>query len=159
VAVTAHTGIVDGITSFEENKSDVHTLEETLSQVSYITGKLPQEAICDRGYRGRKKVADTIISIPSPLPQHSTRYAKNKVRLKFRRRAAIEPLIGHLKQDHRMERNFLKGNYGDFVNCVLAAAGFNLKKMLRKIASSLDSIKRLVSAIYYCLCCMKKLAF
>jgi IS5 family transposase len=159
VAVTAHTGIVVGITSFEENKSDVHTLEETLSQVSYITGKLPQEAICDRGYRGRKKVADTIISIPSPLPQHSTRYAKNKVRLKFRRRAAIEPLIGHLKQDHRMERNFLKGNYGDFVNCVLAAAGFNLKKMLRKIASSLDSIKRLVSAIYYCLCCMKKLAF
>lgn len=151
LAVTAKSGIIVGTTSFEENKSDVHTLEQTLSQVQYITGKLPKEAICDRGYRGRKKVEDTIITIPKPLPASSSRYAKEKVRIKFRRRAAIEPIIGHLKHDHRMDRNFLKGLYGDFVNCVLAAAGFNLKKMLRKIASSLDSIIRFVYIIFYAL--------
>ena len=155
LAVTAGSGIIVGTTSFETNKSDVHTLEETLTQVKYITGKLPKEAICDRGYRGRKKVEDTIISIPKPLPASSSRYAKEKVRLKFRRRAAIEPIIGHLKHDHRMERNFLKGLYGDFVNCVLAAAGFNLKKMLRKIASSLDGITAMVYTIFYALCVKK----
>ena len=159
LALTAKTGIVVGITSFEKNISDVHTLEQTLSQVEYITGKLPKEAICDRGYRGKKKVKDTEITIPKPLPAGSTRYAKEQVRIKFRRRAAIEPVIGHLKYDHRMERNFLKGIYGDFVNCVLAAAGFNLKKMLRKIASSLDSINRWVYSIIYCLLGMKKVAF
>lgn len=158
LALTAKTGIVVGITSFEKNISDVHTLEQTLNQVKYITGKLPEEAICDRGYRGRKKVEDTTITIPKVLPAHSSRYAKEKVRIKFRRRAAIEPIISHLKHDHRMERNFLKGIYGDFVNCVLAAAGFNLKKMLRKIASSLDSIIRLVCSISYCLV-LRKVAF
>jgi len=159
IAITANTGIVVGITSFEENKSDVHTLEQTLTQVKQITGKLPKEAICDRGYRGRKRVEDTAITIPNPLPANSTRYAKEKVRIKFRRRAAIEPIIGHLKQDHRMERNFLKGLYGDFVNCVLAAAGFNLKKMLRKIASSLDGIIRWVYTLFYCLFGTKNLGF
>ena len=163
LAVTAKSGIIVGTTSFEENKSDVHTLEQTLSQVQYVTGKLPKEAICDRGYRGRKKVEDTIITIPKPLPANSSRYAKEKVRIKFRRRAAIEPIIGHLKHDHRMDRNFLNGLYGDFVNCVLAAAGFNLKKMLRKIASSLDSIIRFVYTIIYALFSAKsqsqKLAF
>lgn len=158
LALTARTGVIVGITSFEENKSDVHTLEQTLAQVKYITGKLPEEAICDRGYRGRKKVEDTHIVIPTPLPANSTRYQKEKVRVKFRRRAAIEPTISHLKHDHRMDRNFLKGIYGDFVNCVLAAAGFNLKKMLRKIASSLDSISRFVYSIFYCLI-DKKMAF
>jgi transposase, IS5 family len=158
IALTAKTGIVVGITSFEENKSDVHTLEQTLSQVKYITGKLPKEAICDRGYRGRKKVEATNITIPKPLPADSTRYQKEKVRIKFRRRSAIEPVIGHLKYDHRMDRNFLKGLYGDFVNCVLAGAGFNLKKMLRKIASSLDSIIRWVYSIVYCLVYNKKMA-
>ena len=155
LALTANTGIIVGITSFEKNISDVHTLEQTLAQVKNITGSLPTEVICDRGYRGKKKIEDTTITIPTPLPASSTRYQKEKIRIKFRRRAAIEPIIGHLKHDHRMERNFLKGIYGDFVNCVLAAAGFNLKKMLRKIASSLDSIIRLVYTIFYCLICKK----
>ena len=163
VAVTAKTGIIVGATSFETNKSDVHTLEQTLTQVKYITGQMPKEAICDRGYRGRKKVEDTCITIPHPLPVNSTRYQKEKIRIKFRRRAAIEPIIGHLKQDHRMDRNFLKGLQGDFVNCVLAAAGFNMRKMLRKIASSSDSIIRWFYKVFYCLFSknesMLKLAF
>ncbi len=159
VASTANSGIIVGITSFKENSSDVHTLEQALNQISYVTGHLPKEAICDRGYRGKKQVQGRIITIPKPLPQSSTRYQKEKVRIKFRRRASIEPLIGHLKYDHRMNRNFLKGIYGDFVNCVLAAAGFNLKKMLRKIASSLDNLIRWAYMLIYCLGGSKKVGF
>jgi len=49
----------------------------------------------------------------------------------FKRRAAIEPVIGHMKQDNRMERNYLKGTDGDKMNAILAACGFNLRKLLR----------------------------
>lgn len=137
IALTKTTGIIVGATTFQKNTNDLYTLEQTLKQINYTTGKLPEELICDRGYRGKTKIGDCKISIPKPLPKTATRYQVLKVRLKFRRRASIEPVIGHLKHQHRMARNFLKGLLGDFMNCVLAAAGFNLKKMLRKIASSL----------------------
>ena len=137
IALTKTTGIIVGATTFEKNTNDLYTIEQTLKQIEYTTEKLPEELICDRGYRGKTKIGDCKISIPKPLPNSATRYQKQKVQLKFRRRASIEPIIGHLKHDHRMARNFLKGQMGDFINCVLAAAGFNLKKMLRKIASSL----------------------
>ncbi len=151
IGVTAKTGIIVSVTSFDTNVSDVHTLEQTLQQINYITDRNPTEAICDRGYRGKKNINGTLITIPKPLPVSSSRYDKQKVRNKFRRRSSIEPIIGHLKYDHRMQRNFLKGNYGDFVNCVLAGAGFNLKKMLRLIASSLDSIEYCIYSIIYTL--------
>ena len=51
-------------------------------------------------------------------------------REKFKRRAAIEPIIGHLKSDHRMQRNYLKGFIGDEINLLLAASAFNLKKWM-----------------------------
>ena len=137
IALTKTTGIIVAATTFEKNTNDVYTIEQTLEQINYTTDQLPEELICDRGYRGKTKVNDCKISIPRPLPHKATRYQKQQVQLKFRRRAAIEPVIGHLKYQHRMARNFLKGKAGDFINCVLAAAGFNLKKMLRKLASSL----------------------
>ena len=49
----------------------------------------------------------------------------------FKRRSAIEPVIGHMKEDHRMDRNYLKGVEGDKMNALLAACGFNLRKLLR----------------------------
>ncbi len=138
IALTKTTGIIVGATTFQKNTNDLYTLEQTLEQINYTTGKLPEELICDRGYRGKTKLGDCKISIPKPLAKSATRYQVQKIRLKFRRRASIEPVIGHLKHQHRMARNFLKGLLGDFMNCVLAAAGFNLKKMLRKLASSLN---------------------
>ena len=55
----------------------------------------------------------------------------------MRRRAAVEPVIGHLKDDHRMDRNFLAGQHGDAANAVLAAAGYNFKLLLRWFATLL----------------------
>ena len=51
----------------------------------------------------------------------------------FKRRSAIEPVIGHMKNDNRMDRNYLKGTDGDKLNALLAACGFNLRKLLRAI--------------------------
>ena len=55
----------------------------------------------------------------------------------MKRRAAIEPIIGHLKAEHRMGRNYLKGRDGDLTNAVLAAAGFNFHLLLRWLAALL----------------------
>ena len=65
------------------------------------------------------------------IPNGSTKKELEIKRQKFRRRAAIEPVIGHLKSDHRMARNFLKGFRGDEVNLLMAASAFNLKKWMR----------------------------
>jgi len=65
-----------------------------------------------------------------------SKYQQIKSRKQFKRRAAIEPIIGHLKTDYRLGRNFYKGIFGDNINIMLAAAAFNFKKMMNKWKSS-----------------------
>ena len=149
IAVTKDSGIIVGAVTFEKNVNDVNTLEATLRQVKSNTNQQPTEAICDRGYRGKTIVEGVKILIPKPMPATANKKEIENTKAKFRRRSAIEPIIGHLKFDHRMVRNHLKGIQGDFINCVLAAAGFNLKKMLRKIASSFTHWLNLCLRIYY----------
>ncbi len=72
----------------------------------------------------------TKIIIPDTPGKERTSYEKQKVRKGFKRRAAIEPKIGHLKQDHRLSRNFYKGIKGDNRNVMLAAAAMNFKRMM-----------------------------
>ncbi len=79
-----------------------------------------------------KEVFGTTIVIPDKPGKHRTPYQKQKLRNGFKRRAAIEPKIGHLKQDHRLSRNFYKGIKGDNINVMLAAAGMNFKRMINK---------------------------
>ena len=88
-------------------------------------------AICDRGYRGKRKVGVTSIEIPESGKRTKTASDKRQARERFRRRAAIEPIIGHLKNDHRMLRNYLKGQVGDAVNLFMACAAFNFRKFIR----------------------------
>ena len=79
----------------------------------------------DRGYRGPKMVNQTNICVPKP----DKNITKTK-RKRHSRRAAIEPIIGHLKQDYRMARNYLKGVVGDELNVLLAAAAMNFKRVM-----------------------------
>ncbi len=72
----------------------------------------------------------TTIVIPDSSGKQGTTYQKQKLRKGFKRRAAIEPKIGHLKQDHRLSRNFYKGIGGDNNNVMLAAAAMNFKRMM-----------------------------
>jgi transposase, IS5 family len=135
VVKTSKSGIIVGAMAFSENIYDGDTLLPQLEQVERLTGKLPKYGITDRGYRGRKSVLGTKIIAPKPLPASTNSYQKQKARKRFRARAGIEPIIGHLKHDHRMLRNYLSGSQGDKINTLLAATGFNLKKMLRRLKS------------------------
>ncbi len=133
VVLAQKTGIILGAMTFKTNVYDGHTLPAVLEQTEQLTGKRPKTATVDRGYKGKQQVGETKINMPKPPLKKDTQYQKRKKRKHFRRRAAIEPIIGHLKQDHRVARNFLKGQIGDSINFIMAAAGFNFKKLLVKL--------------------------
>jgi len=140
IVKTRKSGIIVGALAFNENIYDGDTLEPQLAQIQRVAAYSPKVAIVDRGYRGRKYVADTQIHTPKPLPSSATKYQKQQSRKRFRSRAGIEPVIGHLKHDHRMIRNYLKGELGDKVNTIMAGTAFNLKKMLNRIKADLKNI-------------------
>jgi len=151
ITSTKNTGVIVGAMSFR-NPYDGHTLDSVLNQCESLTGVRATAAICDRGFKGCKQVGTTIIQIPDTCDRKKqSKYRKRKLRKDFRRRAAIEPVIGHLKSDHRLGRNFLKGIVGDEVNVLLASAAFNFKRMLNKwkhlsnifVRNLIDNIQRL----------------
>ena len=87
----------------------------------------------DKGYRGHGYAGATAVHVAG---QGYTNRSRSE-RRRRRRRSAIEPKIGHLKSDHRMARCFLARLAGDAINAVLAAAGSNLRKLLRRLAAAL----------------------
>jgi IS5 family transposase len=166
IVKTRKSGIIIGAMAFTENLYDGDTLPAQFEQVERVAGYRPKIGIADRGYRGRTHVADTQIITPKPLPKSATKYQKHKARLRFRSRAGIEPIIGHLKHDHRMIRNYLKGTHGDKVNTILAAAAFNLRKMLNRIIKSIGkSFGQICEAVIFefeklvCILIQKNLTF
>jgi IS5 family transposase len=130
---TKKSGIIVGALAFTENIYDGDTLSPQLVQVERLTGKMPKSGIVDRGYKGRKNIEGVKIITPGKLVKSASRYLIQKTRKQFRARAGIEPVIGHLKADHRMWRNFLLDEDGDKLNTILAATGFNLRKMLQRL--------------------------
>ena len=137
IVTTKNSGIIVGVAAHKNNEHDSKTLQLALENtISNIGNNTINEAICDRGYRGVKEVkideeTTITISIPGKKLKKDTKKQIQIKRQKFRRRAAIEPVIGHLKSDYRMDRNYLRGFIGDQINLLLAATAFNLKKWMR----------------------------
>ena len=129
-------GLVVSALAFLGNPYDGHTLSAHLEQIRRLTGYTPEEAVTDRGYRGKKEVGRTQINIPTAGTPGQSYYQKTKARKKFEKRAGIEPVISHLKSDHRMIRNFLKGTRGDAINTLMAAAAYNMRHWMNKNALS-----------------------
>lgn len=126
IAVTAQGNWVVGALGFHGNPYDGSTLKETLEQVKRITGVSTQLVGVDKGYRGQvhhPEGVKVLISGRKRLPELLKRFLNS--------RSKIEPVIGHLKSDHRMRRNYLAGILGDKINPILAAAAFNLRKVMR----------------------------
>ena len=123
-------GLILGACSFR-NEYDGHTIEETLEQTQRMTGKQVDKLAGDRGYRGVKQIGKTKILIPDVPKAKDSYYQKKKKHKLFCKRAGIEPTIGHLKEDHRLSRNFYKGVKGDAINVLLAAAAYNFKRAMR----------------------------
>jgi IS5 family transposase len=129
--LTQNTGVIIGALGFR-NEFDGHTLKPALEQATKLTTTKIQTASVDRGYKGNKEINGTKIQIPKPFTSKQTDYEKRKLKRAHSKRAAIEPIIGHLKKDHRLGINFYKGVVGDNINILLAATAFNLKRMMNK---------------------------
>jgi IS5 family transposase len=139
VLVTQNTGVIVGALNMEGNPYDGHTLEPALGQYKKIQGKMPRSVTADKGYRGVNKIEETQIHIPKPPSKQATKYQKQKARKRFGRRAAVEPVISHLKQDYRLSRNYYSGIKGDNINVMLSAAAMNFKRMINIWTENPDS--------------------
>ena len=146
LVTTKKSGVIVGVASHEKNEHDSKTLEAALTSANSNRVKPIKEAICDRGYVGKKEVLSTKISLPGVPLKRDTKYQKEQKRKKFRRRAAIEPIIGHVKSDHRMKINYLKGFVGDEMNLLLAASAFNLKKWMNNFIQLILLLKLILLA-------------
>jgi transposase, IS5 family len=125
--VTQNTGVIVGALNFTDTLHDSKTLPAALEQYKRLMTREPKNIFLDRGYRGPKMINNT--ALHTPKPDKNITKAKRK---RHSRRAAIEPVIGHLKRDYRMIRNYLKGTVGDAINLILAAAAMNFKRMINK---------------------------
>lgn len=128
--ITKTTGVIVGALSFDKNDYDGHTLQPALEQYKRFYDKEPRKAIADLGYRGVSRIGETEIITPSKKAK--TKSEKVKLRNAHRRRSSLEAGISHLKNDHRLNRNFYHYAIGDEINLLLAASAFNIKRMMRK---------------------------
>jgi IS5 family transposase len=148
IAINPHTGVIVGALNIAHDHGDLATIPDVCEQVHRLTGSSPAVVIGDKGYRGRRLDDGTLIYTPADLAQKSLPEAlRQRLIRRFRRRASIEPIIGHLKSDHRLCRNYLKGWMGDEMNVVLAAAGWNLRRLLRRISALHAEAMRWVVAL------------
>ena len=116
------------------------------AQVERILGHVPKTCLGDRGYRGKSKIDNTRIHIPKPPRKNASKAMQDEMRKRcFQHRAAIEPVIAHLKSDHRPNHNFLKEFSDHQTNLLMAAAAFNFKKWMREVYFWLVSIRQVFS--------------
>jgi len=109
------------------NPYDGHTLAAVVPAIEQQIGVSLTRIIADKGYRGHNA---------PPARRRSVYISGQKrgvtavIRRQLRRRAAVEPVIGHVKAEHRMGRNYLIGRHGDASNAILAAVGYNVRRLL-----------------------------
>ena len=127
VATTNESNWVVGVQALHGNPYDGHTLADAIEQVERITGRDVKEAFVDKGYRGHDYIGDGQVHITG---QRGKGKAGPALRKRKKRRSAVEPKIGHMKSDNRMNRNYLKGAQGDRTNAILAGIGANIRKLL-----------------------------
>ena len=127
VATGTRSNFVVGMRSLPGDPYDGHTLADSLDQVARLTGQRPLECFVDRGYGGHDETDTTVVIAGQ------RRGMTPRLKRLLKRRNAIEPVIGHLKNDGRLDRNYLKGVAGDAMNALLVGAGHNLRLILRKL--------------------------
>ena len=132
LAITHKQGLIVGARTFPGNPYDGHTLAAQLEQTRIFlenVGTEPKEVFVDLGYRGVDH------QNPGVTIHHRGKHRSmtQEQRRWLKRRQSIEPVFGHLKNDHRMDRNWLKGEVGDAIHAVLCAAGYNIRWLMRAI--------------------------
>ena len=127
ITTTNRSNLVVGAQSMPGNPHDGHTLSTALAQVERLTGVRPERCYVDLGYRGHD-VTDIEV-----YKARQKRGVTQSIRRELKRRNAIEPIIGHMKNDGLMGRNYLKGAEGDAINVILCGAGQNLRLILNHL--------------------------
>ncbi|WP_347987885.1 IS5 family transposase [Methylomonas sp. AM2-LC] len=128
ITVTNKSNFVLGARSFPGNPYDGHTLESCLEQAEILSGIRAKEVFVDLGYRGVELAGITIYKARQKRGVDTRRLKRA-----LKRRNAIEPIIGHLKNDGLLGRNYLKGEMGDALHAVLCGAGHNIRLILRRL--------------------------
>ena len=123
------------------NPFDGHTLGPVITELERQTGVTTRRIHVDKGYRGHNHPEKFRVWISGQV-----RRVTRSIRREMKRRAAVEPVIGHTKAEHRMGRNYLKGRDGDCINAVLAAAGYNFALLLRWLARFLRAMLQVLAA-------------
>ena len=129
--------IIVGVETFKGNPHDSQTFGPIIDNTKKITGKNFAKAVVDRGFRGAKPIDGTQVILPDNNRSAKSTYQKRSKSALCRQRAAIEPIIGHIKFDCRMARNFLKGTKGDQINAIMAATAFNFRQYLNKMGKAI----------------------
>ena len=129
IVSTNKESFVIGVKSLPGNPYDGHTLKACIEQAERLSGVKPKEAYTDRGYRGHGCNTGTL----KVWIAGAKRGVTAAIHRKLKRRNAVEPVIGHMKSDGRLARNFLKGIEGDAINALLCGAGHNMRKILKKL--------------------------
>lgn len=141
VVATSKGGWFVGAMAVHGNPYDGHTLCDSIKQLGRI-GVKPKHVFVDMGYRGHGYQGDIQVHVDK---RRRGKTARSLWRW-MKRRAAIEPGIGHLKREHRMDRNRLKGRLGDRINAIMSATGMNFAKLLQWAAAFLRLILQWLSA-------------
>ena len=113
------------------NPYDGHTLATVIPDIQAVVGNEITRIIADKGYRGHNAPRPHDLRV---YVSGQKRGVTREIRRELKRRSAIEPTIGHLKNEHRMDRNYLAGEDGDAINAVLAAVGYNFRRLLTWLA-------------------------
>ena len=125
------------------NPYDGHTLAAVIPEIETQIGANLTRIVADRGYRGHNAPPDHKFNV---YISGQRRRVTETIKRELRRRSAVEPVIGHAKAEHRMGRNYLAGTHGDAANAVLAAAGYNFRRLLEWLALLLSAILAGLSA-------------
>ena len=123
------------------NPYDGHTLATIIPDMERTIGNGITRILADAGYRGHNAPLSHRFKVyTSGQKRHMTPAIKREMR----RRSAVEPVIGHIKNGHRMDRNYLAGPQGDAINAVLAAVGYNFRLILNWLRLLLCLIGNLI---------------
>ena len=125
MATTNRSNRVVGAKSLPGNPHDGHTLKWALQPVEQLTGQRTERCYVDLGYRGHN-IEDTQV-----FKARQKRGVTSSIQKELKRRNAIESIIGHMKNDGHLGRNYLKGVDGDAINVILCGAGQNIRLTLR----------------------------
>jgi len=124
------------------NPYDGHTLETVIADMEQTIGNELSRILADAGYRGHNAPESHKFRV---FTVGQKRRVTPAIKRQMRRRSAVEPVIGHLKNDHRMDRNYLAGKQGDAVNALLAAVGYNFSLLLKWLRQLLCLIAAIIA--------------